>query len=150
MKIEISKKDILAFSVISLMYLCIDTLMIFKVNSKMYMEQFERINKGKIKKGIHTYFYGILTYTFLIFGLYWFCIKSQLNTNDSNLLTTLLNGLIYGLVVYSTYNGTNIVTINEWGANESIIDSLWGSTICGFVAVSSVFISNKFIYKSII
>ena len=44
-----------------------------------------------------------------------------------------LSGLIIGFFIYSVYNLTNYSTIQDYSVKMTIIDTIWGSLLYGFV-----------------
>jgi uncharacterized membrane protein len=65
---------------------------------------------------------AILTYVFLIFGLNYFIIRKRLPINDAMLL---------GLVIYATYELTNMALLKNWSWITVMIDTAWGSILFG-------------------
>lgn len=52
-------------------------------------------------------------------------------------------GMMFGLVVYGVYNGTNYATKSEWTMKLAILDTLWGMTLCSTVCIILYFIFHK-------
>ena len=65
---------------------------------------------------------AILTYVFLIFGLNYFIIRKRLPITDAMLL---------GLVIYATYELTNMALLKNWSWITVILDTAWGSILFG-------------------
>ena len=65
---------------------------------------------------------AILTYVFLIFGLNYFIIRKRLPVTDAMLL---------GLVIYATYELTNMALLKNWSWITVILDTAWGSILFG-------------------
>ena len=63
-----------------------------------------------------------ITYIFLIFGLNYFIIKNHRSIKDAAL---------FGLVIYATYEFTNMALFKNWFVTTAIIDSLWGAILFG-------------------
>ena len=124
-----------AFLFILGLIMLIDLPMILFINKDMYMEQLKRINGCDSCFSIRTVFASIVCYILLTFGIYYFGIREK----------NFINAILFGLVVYGVYNTTNLATIQKFGIKESIIDTLWGATMCGLVAfcvIKSNFIST--------
>lgn len=118
--------------------------MITIINGSMYQTQFKRINQNDIIIGNHTWLSTSFAYLLLAIGLYWFVIK-----NNNTFTKTLLEGMLFGLVVYGIYNGTNMATINQWGTKEFIVDTVWGTTLCGLLSVLSLFFIKAITHVSV-
>jgi uncharacterized membrane protein len=136
------RKVIIPFLIVLGLFLVIDVPVILYLNKPMYQAQFTRINKSDSSSGAHIWISAIFAYLLLALGLYIFIVKPEMNNYKPEYLNILLKGLILGLVVYGVYNGTNMATINEWGAKEFIIDTIWGSVLSGTISVSSVYFSK--------
>jgi uncharacterized membrane protein len=63
-----------------------------------------------------------ITYVFLIFGLNYFIIKNHRSVKDAALL---------GLVIYATYEFTNLALFKNWFVTTAIIDTIWGTMLFG-------------------
>jgi uncharacterized membrane protein len=44
-------------------------------------------------------------------------------------------GAVFGLIVYGVYDLTNRATLEHWSLRLTVVDMLWGATICGVAAV---------------
>ena len=132
-------QEIKSLIIILILFLIIDIPMITKFNYEMYNKQFLRINNDKTVKDI--YIGAIVAYACLVFGIYYFVIK---NNMDNKITTIAKNGALFGFIVYAIYNGTNKATIAEFGTNESIIDTLWGSILCALISVLTVYFIKKY------
>ena len=137
------KEIVIPFIVILCLFLVIDLPVILYFNKAMYQEQFKRINNGDINSGVHIWISGAIAYLLLAFGIYFFIVKQELINDNQDYKNIFIKGLSLGLIIYGIYNGTNKATINEWGTKESIVDTVWGTLLSGFLAISSVYISKK-------
>ena len=138
------KEILIPFFIILCLFLIIDIPMIAWLNAPMYINQFERINKDSPANS-QVWTPMIITYLLLAFGLYLFVVNPEINNFKPDYLIIFMKGLAFGLTVYGVYNGTNKVTINEWGTFESLIDTIWGTLLNGILAVVSVYLTKMFI-----
>lgn len=139
------KQIVIPFIIVLSLFLIIDIPVITWLNAPMYKTQFKRINKSDINFGTHTWISAAIAYLLLAFGLYLFIVKSEITNSNPNYLTIFLKGSVLGLIIYGVYNGTNKVTINEWGTFESLIDTIWGTLLNGILAISAVYLTKKII-----
>lgn len=62
-------------------------------------------------------------------------------------LQALLNGGLFGLAAYATYNLTNLATLSRWPLTLAIVDMLWGALLtatAAFIAVQlAVLLANR-------
>ena len=65
---------------------------------------------------------AILTYVFLIFGLNYFIIRKRLPVKDA---------MLFGLVIYATYELTSMALLTNWSWITVMIDTAWGSILFG-------------------
>lgn len=121
--------NIKSFIVIMILYLIIDLPVIGYLNSKMYLDNFEKITgeKTNFKK-----IPAIIAYLILSLSVYYFIIKRSNNISvDSAML---------GFVIYGIYNATNLATLNNYSVKVSIVDTLWGSFLTFLISTLSSFI----------
>lgn len=133
-------QEIKSLSIILILFLVIDVPMITKINYEMYNKQFLRINNDKKVKTV--YFGAIIAYFCLVIGLYYFVIKQNLNKSSSEIS---MQGALFGFVVYGIYNGTNKATIAEFGMEEAIKDTLWGTFVSATISICASYIIKKYI-----
>ena len=136
--------EIKNFLVVLVLFLVIDLPMITTINGPMYKQQFLNINKVPVNIGIHTWISAAFAYLLLAFGLYNFIIKPELPNSNPNYPNVFISGALLGLTIYGIYNGTNMATINEWGAKEFIVDTVWGSSLSGILSIGSLYVIKKF------
>ena len=53
-----------------------------------------------------------------------------------------LNGALFGLIVYGVYNAANYSLLKDWPISVALIDTLWGTALCGVVAVSAYMVDK--------
>lgn len=63
---------------------------------------------------------AIICYMFLVFGLNYFILSANRSVFDAFLL---------GIVIYGTFDFTNMALFKKWTLTTSIIDTLWGGTL---------------------
>jgi uncharacterized membrane protein len=71
---------------------------------------------------------GILTYIFLIFGLYYFINRVNATAKDA---------FILGLTIYAVYELTNMTLFTNWTIMISLIDIIWGGILFYLTTVLS-------------
>jgi len=65
-------------------------------------------------------------------GLIYFAVNPALK--DGALGTALLNGALFGLFTYGTYELTNFATLRNWTLQITLIDMAYGAVMCAAVA----------------
>lgn len=81
---------------------------------------------------------AVLAYTLLAFGLYYFAISKA----DGNTTSALINGALFGLVAYGTYDLSNLATLADFTVKMAVVDILWGMTICATTSILVTLILN--------
>jgi uncharacterized membrane protein len=66
------------------------------------------------------YLGAVICYIFLIFGLNYFIIKPNRSIQDA---------FLFGLIIYSVFETTNLALFSKWSWLTVIIDSLWGGIL---------------------
>lgn len=64
----------------------------------------------------------LITYVFLIYGLYYFVLREHKSPVDAAIL---------GLVIYMVYEGTNLAIFKDWTWKTLFMDGLWGGVLYG-------------------
>ena len=88
------------------------------------------------------YLGAIMAYVLLALGLYLFVIKPHLDNENENKNNIFIMGCIFGLVIYGIYNGTNLATINNYGRYEAMIDTTWGTILCGIISTLFIYLKK--------
>lgn len=66
------------------------------------------------------YIGAIICYMFLIFGLNYFIIQPQ---------RSIFDAFLFGVIIYGTFDFTNMAMFKNWSLTTSIMDTLWGGTL---------------------
>lgn len=93
---------------------------------------------------------GVLSYLFLIIGLFVFSIPMITNEYNKNkkqsiFLLSMLYGGVLGLIIYGIFNTTNIAIFKNYDIYVAIIDTIWGFFIYTFAAY---FLMTLILYKN--
>jgi uncharacterized membrane protein len=89
--------------------------------------QIQKIQGSSMKINL---FGVIICYIFMITGINYFIIKENRSIKDAFLL---------GLIIYGTFDFTNLALFDNWSIITSIIDTLWG----GILFASTTFVVKK-------
>ena len=57
--------------------------------------------------------------------------------------TATLNGLVFGLAAYATYDLTNQATLSLWSTRLTLIDMAWGAAATALAATAGFFAIAK-------
>ncbi|SFI08313.1 DUF2177 family protein [Planctomicrobium piriforme] len=77
---------------------------------------------------------AIIVYVLIPLGVVLFV--RPLFTPTTTLWQALAWGALYGLILYGTYDFTNLATLEKWNWKLALIDTAWGAAICGLTSVA--------------
>ena len=81
---------------------------------------FSKVIKKITNEDINFNYIGLLSYFFIVYGLNYFIIKNK---------KSVLDAFILGLVIYGTYDFTNIGIFKNYDIYIGLIDTLWGGLL---------------------
>ena len=111
----------------AIVFVVIDSLWIGIIANKFYKKQMKKLLLDKPKLGPAALFYALY-----IFGLVYFVLDPALR--DGQWTTILANGALLGLVMYATYDLTNLATLKHWPKKVVAVDMAWGTFVTTAVA----------------
>jgi uncharacterized membrane protein len=79
-------------------------------------------------------------YIVYVAGLVYFVVAPAIGQH--NVLKALLGGLFFGLVVYGTYDLTNLALIANWPLGVSAVDILWGAFAGGLASTLAYLVAS--------
>lgn len=110
------------FAVAMLFFLAIDLLWLGVLAKDFYKKHL----KTKMRK-VPNWPVAFLFYAVFIIGLIYFAIRPAIV--DEDFVLGILNGFLYGIFTYSTYELTNLAVIKGWPRGVVLIDILWGGIL---------------------
>lgn len=121
--------------VVLVVFLSLDLPMILSINKKMYQTQLKKINRSKKISKRRMLLSAGITYLLLALGIYYFGVKQN----------SVVNGAVFGLIVYGVYNFTNLATISKYDSKVSVVDTAWGTILCALVTFIVIEINKRFL-----
>jgi len=82
-------------------------------------------------------------YLIYCLGIVFFVVLPSIQNNYS-LTRVFLQGFLFGLVAYATYDLTNHATIKNWPLIVTLVDLSWGALLTGVVGLASFYITKNF------
>ena len=116
-------------------FFAIDLLWLGVIAKNLYREQIGFLMADEIRWGAAFIFYGLY-----LFGLVFFAIMPAFKQGMWN--TALLNGALFGLICYATYDLTNLATLKGWPVKIVIYDLIWGTFISGIVCLITFWVGT--------
>lgn len=104
------------YLLIAFVFVLLDSIYLSLVNN-YFNQQIKRIQGSSIQIN---YVAALITYVFLVYGLYHFIIQPKRSPMEAALL---------GFVIYGVYEFTNLSIIKNWKWFTALIDTAWGTTL---------------------
>lgn len=109
-------KNLLHFLFTLLTYAALDLLWL-----NLFAKNFIRKQVGQYLAAQPDLKAGAVFYLIFTAGLLWFCVWPAATQNRA-----LLNGVIFGLVTYATYELVNKALLDQWPLPLVVVDIAWG------------------------
>src|SRR5580704_19731800 len=106
---------VVAFAVTAVVFLVLDAIWLGVISRNLYQREIGELLLPKPKLGAAAVFYVIY-----IVGLVYFCVAPGVAGQSA--LRGLLNGAMFGIVAYATYDLTNLATLKGWSTELVFID----------------------------
>jgi uncharacterized membrane protein len=124
--------DFLFYVLLTLgVFTVVDLAWLTKVAPKLYRKYIGHLMADKVNLPGAVAFYIIF-----IIGLVYFVINRHITHPE----LAFLDGALFGLVTYATYDLTNLATLKKWPLTITIIDLAWGTLVTGVTALIVVLI----------
>lgn len=115
----------------ALTFIILDALWLGFIAKSFYIKQMAGlidVKNGNIQTNIYA---ALLVYIVLIGGIIIFVQPLA----GASLTAALGYGILYGLITYGTYDLTNMAVIKGWSWPLTLLDVLWGMTLCSITSV---------------
>jgi uncharacterized membrane protein len=85
--------------------------------SSLFKKQIEGIQGSTLQLNLSA---AVVTYIFLLLGLYYFILRVKASPNDA---------FVLGIVIYAVYEFTSMSLFTKWSLLNACIDTLWGGIL---------------------
>jgi len=85
---------------------------------------------------------ALLVYVLMPLAVWFFAIRTSKTLKEA-----AGTGALLGLSMYGLYDLTNLASLKAWTVEMSVIDSLWGTTICAVAAAVGFYVKTRFTSK---
>lgn len=99
----------------------------------------ETIFKVQKEKAVFKRIFALMSYILMTFGVYYFVYRYINKT--SWVSDTLINGFLFGLVLYGVFDMTNLAIFKNYSLSTGLLDMVWGSILMSI----STFLTYYFI-----
>jgi uncharacterized membrane protein len=131
-----SKMLIVAFAVTTVVFLILDAIWLGVISRNLYQREIGELLLPKPNLGAAAVFYVIY-----LVGLVYFCVVP--GVAGQSVLRGLLNGALFGIVAYATYDLTNLATLKGWSATLVFIDIAWGAVASAVASAIAVAVTTS-------
>ena len=131
-----SKMLVVAFAVTAVFFLILDAIWLGLISRNLYQREIGELLLPKPNLGAAAVFYVIY-----ITGLVYFCVVP--GVAGPSALRGLLNGAMFGIVAYATYDLTNLATLKGWSTTLVFIDIAWGAVASAIASAVAVAITTR-------
>lgn len=121
--------NIIITVILTLVLFILFDLVWFSVSlSTIYLPKFTEI-QGSAPPFFSKIAGGLFAWILLALGINIFVLPKS-----NNLFEAILNGALFGFIVYGIYNGTSYVTLQKYDVNIMFPDLLWGTIVSGAIS----------------
>jgi uncharacterized membrane protein len=131
-----SKMIVVAFAVTAVVFLILDAIWLGLISRNLYQREIGALLLAKPNFGAAVVFYVIY-----IAGLVYFCVVPGVVKQSA--LRGLLNGAVFGIVAYATYDLTNLATLKGWSTTLVFVDVAWGAVASAAASAVAVAIATR-------
>lgn len=128
---------VIAYIAALLIFGVIDILWLTMVGAKLFRDTLGDVLAQDVRMGPAIAFY--LLYPL---GVVFFAVAPALR--EASVATAVLNGAMFGLMTYATYDLTNYATVRNWTLNLTLIDLSYGAALTAATAVLAYAIARWF------
>lgn len=126
-----------SYLVTLVVFFLIDIVWLAFIGKNFYKNQI-----GFLMKTSPNWIAALIFYAIFIMGLIFFVVNPSLEKESVRYAITA--GMLFGLITYSTYDLTNLATLQNWPLKVTIVDMIWGTFLTGSVSTISHLILSKF------
>lgn len=120
-----------AYGVALVIFLAVDALWLGVIARSFYMERMGDLMADQPRWGVAVVFYAVY-----VVGLVYFAISTGMDSGDWR--TAALNGALFGLFCYLTYDATNLAVLKGYDPLIAVVDTVWGTLLSGFTSGATV------------
>lgn len=106
----------------------------------LMVKRFYRPNMEHLLAASTNFIAAAVFYGLYIIGIIFFAVNPAIDKNSIGYAAGA--GALLGLLMYATYDLTNLSTLKGWPLNVTIVDMLWGTFVTALVATITYKIFN--------
>lgn len=132
-----TKVLVVAFATAAVVFLVLDALWLGVVSRGLYQRELGPLLLAKPDFGA-----AIIFYVLYLAGLTYFCVMP--GVADASVMRGAVNGVLFGVIAYATYDLTNLATLKGWSVTIVWVDILWGAFATAVASAAAVWASMRF------
>lgn len=125
-----------AYIGVLIVFVILDAIWLGVVAVEFYAENIGHLMAEDVNWGAAVVFYAMY-----IAGIAYFI--SIPAGEAGSLKKALVNGVLFGVIAYGTYDLTNFATLRDWPLNVVVYDMIWGGFITASAAIGGFFAVRK-------
>ncbi len=129
-------KYVLAYIAVAVSFLALDAVWLSQMYVRLYQPALGDLVSAKPQLTA-----AVLFYTIYWFGVVYFCVAPALRSGRIGVAA--LNGVLFGLCAYATYDLTNQATLRVWSVRVTVADLAWGMVVTASAASVSAFVTRR-------
>ncbi|OXC76756.1 DUF2177 family protein [Caballeronia sordidicola] len=131
-----SKMLVIAFAVTAVVFLILDAIWLGVISRNLYQREI-----GDLLLPKPNFCAAAVFYVIYIAGLVYFCVVPGVAGQSA--LRGLVNGAVFGIVAYATYDLTNLATLKGWSTTLVFIDVAWGAVASAIASAVAVAVTTR-------
>lgn len=131
-----SKMIVVAFAVTAVVFLVLDAIWLGVISRSLYQREI-----GGLLLAKPNFVAAAVFYVIYIAGMVYFCVVP--GVVEQSTLRGLMNGAIFGIVAYATYDLTNLATLKGWSTTLVFVDVAWGAAASAAASAVAVAITPR-------
>jgi len=109
------------FIILSSIILLLDLLWLKYAVKNLWEDNVRSVQKSDMKVNNK---YAMLSYIVIIIGVYMFVVKNTKNVKEG-----MIYGFMYGFILYSVFDFTNLAIFKDFSLKTAVIDMIWGGLL---------------------
>lgn len=124
-------------AIVLVLFMVIDLIWLGFIGKSLYQKTIGPLLKKDVNWTAALIFYGLF-----VLGLTFFAVDPAVQANS--LTDALAFGGFFGLLMYATYDLTNLATLKDWPVSITVIDLVWGTALGASVSGLTLLLMRAF------
>lgn len=121
-----------------LLIIILDYLWLGLILQDFIIEQFGSLVKVENQSIDIKLWIGLITWLIIAVGVFIFAVNPS-----STIVEAVMMGALFGFIVYSVYDLTNLTFLKDYPIKFVFIDIVWGTVLCSILSTTGFIIKNS-------